>query len=239
MKKIIIVFVLILTLLLCACNSNVDKPSVPVIEEEEKSDVIVEDYIFSEETEFPVGVSAEIYITAPKVTAPMYGENVDKFNRLIDMSIETVKNEYLHDVSIGEGSEGAAATSRMMTYEVYTAKDGHISVMLKVTVSIAGSVTPTVAYNCINFDLKEGKVISLAEAIGEDKIDAVKSAILEQMKQTPEKYFSVDDDALAGVDISNSFLEDEEKLYIVIGEYTIAPRSAGTQIFEINKGDIA
>ncbi|MBQ3184263.1 MAG: DUF3298 domain-containing protein, partial [Clostridia bacterium] len=155
------------------------------------------------------------------------------------MNTETVKNEYLHDVSIGEGAEGAAQTSRMMTYDIYTAKDGYISVMLKITSSIAGSVTPNVVYRCISYDLKEGKLLSLADVVGEDKVDSVKALIIDQMKKTPEKYFSAEDDALKDVDINYSFLEKDDTLYIVIGEYTIAPRSAGAQIFEINKGDIA
>ncbi|MBR4881418.1 MAG: hypothetical protein IKU19_05755, partial [Clostridia bacterium] len=156
MKRFLIVSVLLLTLLLCGCKTRVNEPSVPSVDtqEVEESDVIVEDNIFSEETEFDAGVSAEVYITAPKVVAPLYGNNVDKFNQIIELNVDTVKSEYSHDVSIGQGSEGAAATSRMMTYEVFTAKDGYVSVMLKVTSSIAGSLNPTVAYKCISYDLK-------------------------------------------------------------------------------------
>ncbi|MBQ3182222.1 MAG: hypothetical protein IJB57_01000, partial [Clostridia bacterium] len=93
MKKIFIITVLLLTLVLCGCKSHVDGPLVPVdTQEVEKSDITIEDDIFSEETEFDVGVSAEVYITAPKAVAPLYGENVDKFNQLIEMNTETVKN---------------------------------------------------------------------------------------------------------------------------------------------------
>ncbi len=241
MKKILIVGVLLLALALCGCKPNVEPPSVPPVDtqEVEESDIVVENNIFSDETEFDVGVSAEVYITAPKVIAPMYGENVDKFNQLVEMNADTVKNEYLHDVAIGEGSEGAAATSRMMTYDVYTAKDGYISVMLEITTSVAGFVNPMVAYRCINYDLKEGKVLSLADVVGEDKINSVKSLIIDEMKKSPDKYFSTEDDALDDIDINYSFLVKEEKLYIVIGESTVAPRSAGVQIFELDKGDIS
>lgn len=240
MKKLLIAAVLFFVLMFCGCNKVVDAPHVQPVDtqEIEESDITIEDDIFSEETEFDVGVSAEVYITAPKLVAPLYGDNVDKFNELIRMNAETVKNEYLHDVSIGQNSEGAAATSRMMTYDVYTAKDGYVSVMLKITSSIAGSVNPTVAYRCISFDLNEGKQLTLADVVGEDKVDTVKNIIISQMKNTPDKYFSTEDDVLDGVDIDHSFLEKDEKLYIVIGEYTIAPRSAGAQIFEINKGDV-
>lgn len=238
MKKILVVTVLLLYLVFCSCTSEEDPPVTDQVVEE-VSDVSIEDDIFSEKTDFEVGVSAEVYITAPKAVAPDYGENVELFNQLIQMNADTVKNEYLHDVSIGENSEGAAATSRMMTYEVYTAKDGYISVMLKVTSSVAGTATPNVAYRCISYDLKQGKLLSLADIVGEDKIDTVKALIIEQMKKDPQKYYSTEDDALKDVDITYSFLEKNGKLYIVIGEYTIAPRSEGAQIFEINKGDIA
>ena len=240
MKKFLIAAILAFTLLFCGCKTVVDTPPVETvdIQEVQESDITIEDDIFSEETEFDVGVSAEVYITAPKAVAPLYGENVDSFNQLISMNVNTVKNEYLHDVSIGEGSEGAAATSRMMTYDVYTAEDGYISVMLKITSAIAGSVNPTVAYRCVNYDLKEGRVISLSDVIGEEKVDRVKALILSEMKKAPENYFSVEDNVLDGIDINDSFVEKDDTLYIVIGEYTIAPRSAGTQIFEINKGDI-
>ncbi len=240
MKKILIVSVLILTFVLCGCKTQVDAPIIPSVDtqEVEESDIVIEDNIFSEETEFDAGISAEIYITAPKAVAPMYGENVDKFNQLIEMNTDTIKNEYFHDVAIGEASEGVAATSRMMTYDVYTAKDGYISVMLKITASIAGFVNPTVVYRCINYDLNEGKLLSLTDVVGDDKVDSVKSLILDQMKKAPDKYFSVEDNVLADVDIDYSFLEKDGKIFIVINEYTIAPRSAGAQIFEINKGDI-
>lgn len=240
MKKFLIATVLLFAIIFCGCETVVEAPPTQPIDtqEAEESDIIIEDDIFSEETEFDVGVSAEVYITAPKVVAPLYGENVNKFNEIIRMNTETVKNEYLHDVSIGQNSEGAAATSRMMTYDVYTAKDGYVSVMLKITSSIAGSVSPTVAYRCISYDLKEGKQLSLADVVGEDKVDSVKNLIISQMKNTPDKYYSTEDDVLDNVDIDYSFLEKDDKLYIVIGEYTIAPRSAGAQIFEIDKGDI-
>ena len=240
MKKIIIVALILSTLLLCSCKPNVELP--PVIDdtqEVEQSDIVIEDYIFTEETEFDAGVSAEVYITAPKAVAPLYGENVDKFNQLVQINVDTVKNEYLRDVAMNEGAEGIVGTSRMLTYDVYTAKDGYISVMLKVTYALSGFVTPQVAYRCINYDLKAGNVVLLSDIVGEDKVDTVKALIIEQMKENPDKYYSTKDDALKDIDINSSFLEKEDKIYVVIGEYTIAPRSAGTQIFEINKGDIA
>ena len=240
MKKIISIIALLATIMLYSCSSKPEAPTVPSVDttEVEEADIVITDNIFSEKTDFVVGVSAEVYITAPKAEAPLYGENVDKFNELIDMIADTVKNEYYHDVAIGSGAEGAAATSRMLTYEVYTAKDGYISVLLKITSSIAGAINPSVAYRCVNYDLKEGKTLTLTEIVGEDKIDVVKALILDQMKETPKEYFTTDDGALDNIDISSSFLEKNGKLYIVIDEYAIAPRSKGAFIFEIDKGEI-
>ena len=240
MKKTFVFVILVVAVLLCGCKKKVDMPDIPQVNEPaaEESDVIIKDDIFSETTDFDIGVSAEVYITAPKVEAPEYGENVDKLNQLFEMCADTVKNEYFHDVSIGESSEGAAATSRMLTYDVYTAKDGYVSVLLKITSSIAGGVHPTEAYRCISYDLKEGKLLSLADVVGEDKVDSVKALIIDRMKKTPEKYYTAEDDALDEIDISYSFLEKDDIIYIVIDEYAIAPRSEGVQIFEINKGDI-
>lgn len=239
MKKILFfITALLLIFVTCSCKSKAPVPPVPSDTVEEPSDIVIEDNIFSEETEFEAGLSAEVYITAPKVVAPLYGDNVDGLNRIIDMNVETVKNEYYHDVSLGQGAEGVAATSRMLTYEVYTAKDGYVSVMLKVTASIAGSVNPSVNYRCINYNLKDGKVLTLTDIVGEDKIDKVKELIIEQMSKNPEKYYSTASDALDGIDISASFLQNDGSIFIVIDEYAIAPRSQGTQIFEINKGDI-
>ena len=242
MKRIILILTaLLLVLSMFSCKKQ-PKPvsEVPEVPEApvEVSDVIIKDEIISEKTDFEVGVSAEMNITAPKVEAPDYGDNVNGYNQLIDMLIDTVRVEYDRDVSIGQGAEGAAETSRMLTYDVFTAKDGYVSVMIKINVAIAGTVNPTVVYRCISYDLKEGKLLSLADAIGEDKVAVVKSLIIEQMKEHPEKFYSVADNVLDDVDISYSFLENEDKIVIVIDEYTIAPRSQGAQIFEINKTDI-
>ncbi|MBR6514536.1 MAG: DUF3298 domain-containing protein [Clostridia bacterium] len=237
MKRIIfLASLLILAVLFCSCK-NTTVPEVPA-ESVEVSDVTVKDEIFSEKTEFDVGVCAEVYITAPKVEAPDYGDNVKGYNQMIDTIIGTVKSEYEHDVAIGQSAEGAAATSRMLTYEVFTAKDGYISVMIKVDTSIAGAVNPTSVYKCISYDLKAGKLLSLQDVVGEDKITQVKANIIEQMKQHPEKFYSVEDNALDDVDLSYSFLEDEEYITVVIDQYVIAPRSYGAQIFEILKTSI-
>ena len=239
MKKVLfIVAALLLVFALCSCKDEPTKVPDDTSEiVEETSDVVIEDDIFTEETEFNSDISAEVYITAPKVVAPSYGENVDKLNQIIAMYVDTVKNEYYHDVSIGQGAEGAAATSRMLTYDVYTAKDGFVSVMLKITSSIAGSVHPTVSYRCINYNLKEGAV-TLADVVGDDKIETVKGLILSQMRKNVNKYYSTADNALDGIDFTNSFVENEDSIYIVIDEYAIAPRSEGAQLFEISKGDI-
>lgn len=263
MKRIIFVITLILSVtMLFGCHAtvvNIDedavatdtKEDIPVTQEqttEEQqnediepvvvSGITVEDEIFSDMTEFDSGATAEIFVTAPKIKADEYGENVDLFNQLIDINIDTVKNEYLYDVAVGEGAEGANSSSRTLSYEIYCAEDGRISLLLRI-ISQSGSTNPATGYKAINFDLNEGRVLNLADITNGDKIDLVRAEIIEQMRSDGDKYYSTEETALDNIDFSNSFLFNGEKLYIYFEEYVIAPRSAGMQMFEIDLNKIA
>ena len=201
-------------------------------------DITINNDIYSDKTEFGEGVAAEIYVTAPKAEAPKYGESIESFNQIIEMYVETVKNEYQYDVSVGEGAEGVSSSSRMLSYEIYNAEDGIISVLLTYDCYVGGDAHPTTVYRCITYDLVDNKSLSLTDIISESKVDVLKSMILEKMKETPDSYYSTEPDILDAIDISYSFLLKGDMLYIVFDEYAIAPRSAGKQIFDFKLSDI-
>lgn len=195
--------------------------------------ITIKDDIYTDKTEFESGAYAEIFVTAPKLEATAFGENADVFNQLIDLNVDTIKNEYLYDVAVGDGAEGAYTSSRMLSYDIYCAEDGKVSVLLKIVYQ-SGSSNPVTTYKGINFDLSQGRIISFTDVADEAMIPAIKNNILEQMRKDPTNFYSTDDGILDDIDITATFVFSSEALYVYFDEYVIAPRVAGLQIFEID-----
>ena len=208
--------------------------AIPLIDDK----IEIKDDIFTDEKAFSEGVSAEIYITAPEISAPYYGESVDLLNELIETNIDSFKNDYLQDVAVNEGNEGAVSSSRMLVYKPYYAENGKVSVLLSCNIYIGGSDHPSIVHRGINFDLESGSAITISDIIGCD-IDTVKSKIIEKMREDPDMYYSTEDNALEAFDITNTFLFDDEKVYIFFDEYQIGPRAAGFTIFEFTYDELA
>ncbi len=252
MKRTIIAVVLLMAILLCGCSSASDTSEVI---SDDTSDIVAEtednttqqeqvpkkvieivDNIFSDKTEYSSGGSSEVLITAPKIVAPDYGETVDALNEIIEMNIDTIKNEYLQDVEVNRNAEGADSSSRMLVYDVYFAEDGLVSILLKTTIYSQSGGHPSYVYKSINYDLSKGTEFTLDSLA---QLDTVKSKILEKMEQTPDKYLSTDESMINTDYINRAFLFDSERVYVYFGEYMIAPRLEGFQMFDFTYDEVS
>lgn len=115
-------------------------------------------------------------------------------------------------------------------YEVKSQTEDYLSL------AVMGSENWTSAYNEIryyNFDLKDGKLVTLKDILGEgyqDKVNAEIRRQMEERKQNGAVFF----DDFEGIPQDIPFyLNEEGNPVIVFAAYEIAPGSEGTQEFEI------
>ena len=115
-------------------------------------------------------------------------------------------------------------------YEVKSQTEDYLSL------AVMGSENWTSAYNetrYYNFDLKDGKLVTLKDILGEGYQDKVNAEIRRQMegrKQNGAVFF----DDFEGIPQDIPFyLNEEGNPVIVFAAYEIAPGSEGTQEFEI------
>ncbi|HIQ75302.1 MAG TPA: DUF3298 domain-containing protein [Candidatus Cottocaccamicrobium excrementipullorum] len=115
-------------------------------------------------------------------------------------------------------------------YEVKSQTEDYLSLV------VMGSENWTSAYNetrYYNFDLKDGKLVTLKDILGEgyqDKVNAEIRRQMEERKQNGAVFF----DDFEGIPQDIPFyLNEEGNPVIVFAAYEIAPGSEGTQEFEI------
>ncbi len=115
-------------------------------------------------------------------------------------------------------------------YEVKSQTEDYLSL------AVMGSENWTSAYNetrYYNFDLKDGKLVTLKDILGEgyqDKVNAEIRRQMEERKQNGAVFF----DDFEGIPQDIPFyLNEEGNPVIVFAAYEIAPGSEGTQEFEI------
>lgn len=115
-------------------------------------------------------------------------------------------------------------------YEVKSQTEDYLSL------AVMGSENWTSAYNetrYYNFDLKDGKLVTLEDILGEgyqDKVNAEIRRQMEERKQNGAVFF----DDFEGIPQDIPFyLNEEGNPVIVFAAYEIAPGSEGTQEFEI------
>lgn len=115
-------------------------------------------------------------------------------------------------------------------YEVKSQTEDYLSL------AVMGSENWTSAYNetrYYNFDLKDGKLVTLEDILGEgyqDKVNAEIRRQMEERKQNGAVFF----DDFEGIPQDMPFyLNEEGNPVIVFAAYEIAPGSEGTQEFEI------
>ena len=116
-------------------------------------------------------------------------------------------------------------------YEVKSQTDTHLSL------AVMGTENWTTAYSqtrYYNFDLENGRLLTLEDVLGENYKEISDEEIRRQMKER-EQNGAVYFDSFEGIDENTPFyLNDAGNPVIVFEAYEIAPGSEGQQEFEIN-----
>lgn len=211
-------------------TENTDEDTT--IEAEPEENIEISDLQSGDSVELSSGITANISITAPKLTSTTYGETADKFNELITTEIESFKNEFAQvmadpDLSLGE-------LEYKMTYEIYKASEGVVSILLT-KIYFTGGAHEGIVYKAVNFDLNSGGSVNMQYVTGvpaSEYTPFIKAKVLEQMRAA-QTYTSTEDDALDSVFKDDQFLITESGIIVFFQIYDIAPYSEGIQKFEI------
>mgnify|MGYP003261508402 FL=1 len=114
-------------------------------------------------------------------------------------------------------------------YEVKSQTDEYLSLAIMGTENWSSAYSETKYYN---FDLKEGKLVTLQDILGDEYQQIANESIQNQMKENSEIYW----DDFEGIQEDTPFyLNESGNPVIVFEKYEIAPGSEGQQEFEIKR----
>ena len=114
-------------------------------------------------------------------------------------------------------------------YEVKSQTDEYLSLAIMGTENWSSAYSETKYYN---FDLKEGKLVTLQDILGDGYQQIANGSIQNQMKENSEIYW----DDFEGIQEDTPFyLNESGNPVIVFEKYEIAPGSEGQQEFEIKR----
>ncbi len=114
-------------------------------------------------------------------------------------------------------------------YEVKSQTDEYLSLAIMGTENWSSAYSETKYYN---FDLKEGKLVTLQDILGDEYQQIANESIQNQMKENSEIYW----DDFEGIQEDTPFyLNESGNSVIVFEKYEIAPGSEGQQEFEIKR----
>ena len=114
-------------------------------------------------------------------------------------------------------------------YEVKSQTDEYLSLAIMGTENWSSAYSETKYYN---FDLKEGKLVTLQDILGDEYQQIANKSIQNHMKENSEIYW----DDFEGIQEDTPFyLNESGNPVIVFEKYEIAPGSEGQQEFEIKR----
>ena len=114
-------------------------------------------------------------------------------------------------------------------YEVKSQTDEYLSLAIIGTENWSSAYSETKYYN---FDLKEGKLVTLQDILGDEYQQIANKSIQNHMKENSEIYW----DDFEGIQEDTPFyLNESGNPVIVFEKYEIAPGSEGQQEFEIKR----
>ena len=206
--------------------------------------------------EEPIALSGEVELTAKQIKesnkklmyeiAAQYPElsggsnpNFEKFNQVVRGSVTKRVAEFKKDMAQDEGEEarpeGSMGSDLTIGYEIALAQDDLVSVRFDVGSYYQGAAHPNSYTDVINYDLKNGKPLNLADLFkpGSKYLQAIATyAIADLKKQSKEKDGSLPDDMIesgAGPSAKNyqSWKITRKGLGIHFDAYQVGPYAAG------------
>ena len=130
-----------------------------------------------------------------------------------------------HDINIHVG------------YEIKAQTEAYLSFAVQGTENWSSAYSETKYYN---IDLKDNKMVTLADVLGRDYVRIANESILRQMENMEEKegiaFWSKSEGGFTGVtDKTVFYMNEKENPVIVFDKYEIAPGAYGKLEFEIDK----
>lgn len=182
-------------------------------------------------------------VTIPSVDIDQ--TNVDDFiNEMIETEVKRIleeaqiRAEEYKDayISTGGTEEGFKEKNMNVTvdYEIFTQDENYLSFRVFTHESLAAVYAENLYFT---LDLKERKIITLEDLLGETYMDQIKSvvteSILEDSKENPNKYFEdyTQTDLIIREDLD--FYIKDNKLFVEFMKYELAAGVYGRLIFEI------
>ena len=222
-------------------TTEYEVPTTEIVTTEEvQSDIVITKTPVNSSSELSGGGSADLTLNYPVLESADYGENAVSFNGIITTEVEQFKNEYAQILS-NEDYSDAESVSFEMNYEVYKQDGGIISLLISEDIYLGGAHSSTV-YKSVNFNLYSGQSITLNDILGCDSDtynSFIKSKILEKIKENPDNYFSLEENALDEAYSESNFTITSNGIMIFFQQYDIAPYSTGIPMFEFSYSDLS
>lgn len=239
-RRVLLLFILAALLLNFGCsqstNHKKDSSDTGIQTTETSKSINIDEISYSDKAEFSAGGKSEISISAPVIVSEVYSDNAALLNKHIEDIVDSFKNDYLKDVEKNKNSEGADSSSRNLEYDVKFADDGLVSILLKTTVYNYIGGHPSYAYTSINYDLATGTELKLDDFAD---VKIVKAKVLSKMRENSERYLSTEDNCFSEEYIYESFLFDDDKLYIYFDDGMITPIIEGVQTFSFSYSELS
>ena len=188
----------------------------------------------------------KISVEVPSVD--MISEDLDGLEQSVNEEIHNLCQQYADEAIIRVEEYRQAFLDTGGTEEEWAAHNIEIKVWYEVksqtedylSLAVMGTENWTTAYSetrYYNFDLKEGKLVTLEDLLGADYAQIADESILSQIPVREEETgMDFWDEDFAGVDENTKFYINEAGHPVVVFDsYEIAPGAAGQQEFEIVK----
>ncbi len=188
----------------------------------------------------------KISVEVPSVD--MISEDLDGLEQSVNEEIHNLCQQYADEAIIRAEEYRQAFLDTGGTEEEWAAHNIEIKVWYEVksqtedylSLAVMGTENWTTAYSetrYYNFDLKEGKLVTLEDLLGADYAQIADESILSQIPVREEETgMDFWDEDFAGVDENTKFYINEAGHPVVVFDsYEIAPGAAGQQEFEIVK----
>jgi hypothetical protein len=187
----------------------------------------------------------EIDVDYPQLTGST-DPNYEKFNQTVRSLVLKTVNGFKKDMVPEEGEEPAAETESEsigsdlgISYDILFARNDLASIQFNVGSYYRGAAHPNSYTDVVNFDLKNGKMLKLADLFkpGSKYLQAISSYCVAELKKKSKEGGDdsmLDDDWIqrgAGPDIANynSWTITKKGLGINFDSYQVAPYAAGPQ----------
>ncbi len=268
MRRLILLFSLLLVVLFSACSANETTSSASATTEattETVTQATTEDITESTES-FPVTIEANIYtkgyeykyknsisgekiigtlnVAIPEMISQEYADNAEMFNQYFQNLADKLAESFDEELIDTAENESASATVggewyRDLNYSIEYMDDNMVSVLITTTAYNGGAAHDNVQLESLTYDFVQGFRIDGSNIFwNEDQTEAIKALIIEKMDENPDMYYPNYADLVDSTFDKNNFVFTEDGLRIFFQTYDLAPYAAGIITFDISNEEL-